>query len=529
MNPVFDSLQRKMVSGPEAGQNTEVNGFEVSFIGSTDGTVYNAGDGLTLTGNVFAANVADVGFGMELAGGTASYERYRAIETVTGATVTLMAGYAFKSYATATPLHIETETIPANHFGLEGHLEVFVGSTGYVITGTNVILADPLEPDAVNNCTVRFHDGIAIISVEDHIAGYVVISATGSTAGTLPYALSSATQEYVTFDAALNGSALDMSGAVTNGEKHIVGNGYADTILTGGITCTSQTTFANLAMSGGAIVASGSLTLEDGCFAVDSVSGSGPLFFGRNAILDLTNNANITPIAPGGGITFAPGGATVYPSAGSAAAYTIGGGTFTAITNGVYSSGGSTYPGQLLGPMSFTNGEIISGNAIVNLAQTHRLVKSGLSLTLNGLTFVGGSATGGGVMIINSTGKATFIDCVLSGNYGKAGGAIYVNAGALCELSGCTVDGNSYASGGDVFVFGGTVTIAGVNSLGFVSGTSGSVIISSGASINLTSSIALGGGVIVLEGGCTANGHPIVASTYTSIASDGTTVPPQPE
>ncbi len=51
----------------------------------------------------------------------------------------------------------------------------------------------------------------------------------------------------------------------------------------------------------------------------------------------------------------------------------------------------------------------------------------------------------------------------------------------------------------------------------------GTVTISGGASINLTSSIAPGGtgGITVLTGGCTVNGNAIPAGTYTSIDSNG--------
>ena len=68
--------------------------------------------------------------------------------------------------------------------------------------------------------------------------------------------------------------------------------------------------------------------------------------------------------------------------------------------------------------------------------------------------------------------------------------------------------------------------VAGSNTIGLVSyiANSGTVTISSGASINLTSSISPGGtgGITVLEGGCTVNGNAIAAGTYTSIDSTGT-------
>jgi hypothetical protein len=52
-------------------------------------------------------------------------------------------------------------------------------------------------------------------------------------------------------------------------------------------------------------------------------------------------------------------------------------------------------------------------------------------------------------------------------------------------------------------------------------GIAGKITISSGASINLTSSISADE-ITVLTGGCTVNGNAIAAGTYTSIDSTGT-------
>lgn len=69
------------------------------------------------------------------------------------------------------------------------------------------------------------------------------------------------------------------------------------------------------------------------------------------------------------------------------------------------------------------------------------------------------------------------------------------------------------------------MSIAGGNTIDSVvpysTSNGGAVVITSGASINLTSSINPGGDITILEGGCTVNGNVIPAGTYTSIDSNG--------
>jgi len=184
---------------------------------------------------------------------------------------------------------------------------------------------------------------------------------------------------------------------------------------------------------GGSYVLSGYNYFNGSLSASNSNAGTVTLTSG--AVLDLTGNATVTPIAPGVGVTFEAGGATVYPSAGSASAYVLGGMTVPQIGN--------------------TN--------VVNLS--------------------GGTA----IVPVNTQAYAS--------------GAIF--------------------SSGNVFVSsGGTLTLGTVG-LQEIAGESGAVIISSGASVNLTSSIAPGGGITVLTGGCKVNGNTIPAGTYTSIDSNG--------
>jgi len=616
------------------------------------------------------------------------------IVNVTGTSVTLQPNIAYKIYATSQAITLNANPPASGKWAYEGHIELFVAGTGYVVTGSNVVLANALEPDAVNNCTVRFHDGIAIISVEDHVAGYIVTVASGTTAGSLYYGLATAPEAYIAVDASLNGTTIDLSGSTANGEKHVVGNSYNDTILTGSVDCgTSKFTVANLSLQdvvvnggtmtlGDAFIPSGStVAVSGGGLAVEKVAGNGgvidlggtqinitagtinasnviisggagnggamylaytananmvdvsftnntagagyggavylaytangvmPHFSGcefsgntaaagkamyiyyanatltdcsfdeeqsivvrsatvflggtfktkstigmhnssgsvtisSGAILDLTGNTNATPIAPGGGVTFAPGGATILTGA------TAG------VVDAQYMLGGMTVPQ-------------IGNTNVVNLNSSNVVISSGTTASANGCTFTGGINAQGGVIFARGNANVSLQDCIASGNSGHNGNVVYAYEAATVDLSGCTITNNSSVyrggvfylapgnpqinvsdcllsgeatSGGLAYIASGSLNLLGGNSAfgtvagsgalnfggsnffggSFQPGANCSVTISSGASINLTSSINPGGGITVLEGGCTVNGNAIAAGTYTSIDSTGT-------
>ena len=688
-----------------------------------------AANGLTVVGNTLYANLAtaeDISLGttghlvdavqlkaaldtkqasftvgdlLENTSGTLNRKRYmpiiqeaniptRSVQPV-GATAAVSAlvlepGNAYKITATNTNKWLATTAAfkaEQDTWGLEGHIELFIAGTGYVHTDDNVVLSTPLEPDAVNNCTIRFHDGKAIISVEDTIAGYIVLVAGGTEGtadgGSLYYGLSQNVGTYIGFNDVLSGTVIDMAGVTTyNGEKHVVGNGYSDTVLTGGISCTNKTTVANLSLQN-VTVAGGTLTLGDafipsgstvavsgGGLAVEKVTGAGSesvidlggtninisrggsayasgatfsagsttsnggavyvdssgsgnfvncQFLGNNApladgsggglyvgtsanvtlggcifsgnvayrgqdvsvnggnvtasnctfydtnwlrggemtvvggtltrtyiqntgnlvlsdgvtvgvvasagsnpgtvtlasgaILDLTGNTNPTPIAPGGGIVFESGGATVYPSAGSASAAFITGGTFASISNdnvfqlSTISAGVNTAPRRIIvntdDVFSATNVKITSGYG------------SG----------TGGAANGGAVWV--NGGTAVLSGCSVYNNKSdNAGGGIFV--GGKCYLTNCFVSGNTAETGAEIYIgTAGELHIGGqTNTIRRVEG-GGSTIISGGASITTEAGLSATKGITVLTGGCTVNGNAIPAGTYTKIDSNG--------
>lgn len=207
------------------------------------------------------------------------------ITVVSGNTVTLAPDTAYKAYAASSVLTINATPPAAGYWGLESHMELFVASTGNVLTGANVILTQQLESDAVNNLTIRFHDGLAIISVEDHVAGYIVTLAGGTASGSLYYGLVNSGNEYISIDAALDGEEIDIAGATTyNEEKHVVGNGKNNTLLIGALTVT------------------GKLYIVACTIAPITIDGTGALVF-ADAVVDLTGNNNETPVQADDGVT----------------------------------------------------------------------------------------------------------------------------------------------------------------------------------------------------------------------------------
>ena len=506
--PGYDPYLGKMRGVLQPGAGIDISAGTVSVIEPPDGVPYVAGDGIGISGATVYTDLT-AGFGTEIAGGTVAQARYVPVETISGSSVTMQAGHAYTVYATTSAVTLDCELIPADKYGLDAHLEVFVAATGYIVAGTNVVLNSPLEPDAVNNCQVRFHDGLAIINVIDHIAGYVVLAASGSTAGTLPYALASASQDYVSFDASLDGLTIDMGGAVTNSEKHVVGRGYTSTTLTGSVSCTSKTTFAALAMSG-AVVTGGTMTLGDVFVASVAVSGGALVLekvVGSGGVIDLGDSTSA--VIPSylavtvSGVDFVDGRHTahsVFRVTNSATFSRCGFYRNTGVTGG-----GALVDGGTASYISCT----ISGNTAANGAGIYIGQSSGTYADIRACSIV--NNTSGGIIAYGNT-LTDIADSVVSNNANYDVRII----GGVVNVSGGTI--------GLALTSGGTMTLAGNVAIAQASGGAGSVTISSGASVNLTTSITPGGGITVL-GGCTINNKAVPASPegtpYTSIVSSG--------
>jgi len=432
------------------------------------------------------------GFGIIISGGTAvSLARSRPITTIPAAstTVTLEPGEAYIVDATTTSKTLELGSgVPSGKFGLESHIELFVANTGYIHTGSNVTLIDPLEPDAVNDCTVRFHDGHAIISVEDHVQAYMVQNtSTTYTTGTFAYGLgqvSVTASNYIGFRSELNGSSVPTGGQSATNLKHIVGNGMdIGPTITGNLIIKSGATIRDIKTSG-LVVMSGTAKVTD-------------VFVSSGATLSIGTNGGLTiERLYGNGGTINLGGKNVVISSGT-----------TAIASGCTFSGGIAH--------SAYNG----GGAF--------LVKSGAELVLHSATVTGNSGYNGGGIATDASGKVSLYDCVVTGNVGGSGTDIFESAGNVL-ISGCTV--------GHLAMLVGTTTIAGSNHIDRITsayGAGGSIAISSGAIVDLTGNanatpIATGGSITFEAGGATvidsAGNHCYIDNFSASYISNDNTV-----
>lgn len=438
-----------------------------------------------------------------------SLARYRTVYSPTGATVTIVPGEAYKINAAASAKMIEAASIPDNTWGLEGHLEIFVAGTGYVQTGENVFLANALKPDAVNNCTVRFHDGIAIISVEDHIAGYIVMVNATSGSGSLNYALGVST-EYISVDASLNGQTLDLAGAVTNGEKHVVGNGYTETIVSGGINCTSKTTLSNLAADG-VIVSSGTLTLGD----VFIPSGSTVAVSGGGLAVEKVVGAGGTSVIDLGGTNiFVSYGSTVIASgcvlsngsahAGGALSTENGGGfvfadcTFSSNTASAY--GGAVAVNGTASNRAFQRCTFVDNSNNVNttyhpIPGYAMLIDGGANTTVSDCEFL----TSQSVVVRNGanitlTGSNHTLSLIGRNNDTASAGTVTLTSGAILDLTGNT-NATPIAPGGDItFASGGATVLTGATA-GVVDAqySMDNVTLPAGAKLTNTNVVDLGG------------------------------------
>ena len=494
---IYDEILGKLRTA-EVGGGTGGGGGTSYVFDASQFTV--SGDSVSITGTVPSAEVASgvtssaVDYRLTVSGGVASFNPIANIVNATGATVTLEPDTAYKVQATTSAVTLNANPPASGQWGLEGHIELFVAGTGYVVTGSNVVLANALEPDAVNNCTVRFHDGIAIISVEDHVAGYIVTVNAASGDGSLAYGLATATNEYISVDASLNGQTLDLAGATTNAEKHVVGNGYTETIVSGGISCTSKTTFSNLSMQNVAVnggtmtlgdvnipsgsTVSGNFVIEkvtiDGSLTCSSVSASGTPRIAGSGTLALTN-----------GLSFMYYGAATTGYHLGASGITITSGKIEAnrelnFSNCVFN--GSTYPSN--------SAAILANPTTVNLS----------GCTFTPFAFTNAIVTQGGVANIENCDFGTNCNIRVQ----NASSAVPINMQGVVKMKSILADAARTA----------TLNLASGMTLD-LTGNSNSAVAAPGGGI------VVGGAITVItSAGASVS---IAGGTYTKINNDGTT------
>ena len=409
------------------------------------------------------------GFRAEFRNGVGSVARYIDTETITGTTVTLQAGHAYTANVNGTvTLNVETPPTSAS-YGLDGLLDLNL-SGGTVQAGDNVYLADTLTANSRNICAVRFIEGIAIVDVitvigEVPFDGYVVTIASGTSDGSLYYGLATSTETNVGFNASLNGQTVDLGNAVTNGEKNIIGNGFANTIISGDISCTSATTVSNLSLSDVSILG-GTMTIQDGNIPADAsvtvvgyadlrlVSGSG--------MFDMTGHASESGAYTGacftsGGSAYITG-ATFANATGVRAYYanntsaTLNSCTFTNNTSHAYDCGYGQHGGSaLISNCSFTSNVGLSGVPNTFAGAGMHIFNGGIATIVSGY-FANNKANSGigGAFAANiaGTSETTLNDCIFISNESVDGGAVCFYNSGTAYISGCSFSNNSASTDG---------------------------------------------------------------------------------
>jgi hypothetical protein len=404
------------------------------------------------------------------------YAPYHEIITIpTGtATVTIEPGKAYKIDATTSSKTLAINSYNAGLWGRESHIELFVANTGYVHVGSDVTLVDALEPDAVNNLTVRFHDAHAIISVEDHTEAYMVNNTdTGSaTSGTLAYGLKQTgnTYQFIGFRSELNTRSVPTGGATATILKHIVGNGMdVGPTISGNLIVKSGATIRDVKLSG-VTVTSGAVTFADVFIPNGSTVtfGTGgymyPTFvYGDGGVIDLNQKT-----------------AVLVVNAVHSSVYISG----CTITNGSAGTGGGGAMNVAARSAEFVSC-VITGNTGSPGGGLESYANGTLKLTS---CIVSGNTSGNGAGLF--TDSAEIVSCIISGNVGGSYDIRFTSATGHVSIKDSTI-GTCAASRG-------ILTLGGSNRIDTIFGAAATVNILSGTSITLTAlAIAAIAGIVL--------------------------------
>jgi len=399
---------------------------------------------------------------------------YLILDEIVGSTVTLAPGCAYRANAVSGTTVIKTETLLSNWVGKDGFIQILLSGTGNILTYPYVTLNGELTRNAVNNCSVKFHGGIAVINVDDHYFGYLV---KPNSTYTLTYGLQNFSIDYISFDYEWKGQVVPMDAQTASSKsKYVVGNGYTETIVSGGITCNGPVSFSNLGM-------------ED-----VGISGGTP------SLADVQIQT----------------GATVLISNGAVDLSKVNGGTVNANGHPVY----------------VVNGAYIDGTTICSCYNTSN---GGLTLnnaTLISCTITGNTCAGAAAHTLVPYNKTAFLsNCVTSGHTLNGYYRFTIQSGANLVFKDSVMN--------DIFTLtsGGSVTLVGSNRIsGFIeaamnnANNKGVVYISSGAIVDMTTNAnsnaiyPIGG--IVVDGGCTiinsaGTSSTITGGTYSKITNAG--------
>lgn len=236
-------------------------------------------------------------------------------------------GLAYKLFANTGDTHtIAVPNIKSNKYGRPAYMELFVGSESNIKLDPPLSLAqnNSFTDNTLNNCSIRFMDGIATLTVDSVESSYIV-NLTGGTytteSGTLAYGIETSDAAIIIFNSSVDGQEVSLEGSTagvrTSTGLTILGNGITNTKITGTGTFGSAYTttikavsFKNATLSGssislgstiaveGKLTNNGTLNVAEGTVVIvagastnaTAMDGSGSISFGDGSMIDASQN-----------------------------------------------------------------------------------------------------------------------------------------------------------------------------------------------------------------------------------------------
>jgi uncharacterized repeat protein (TIGR03803 family) len=362
---------------------------------------------------------------------------------------------------------------------------------GTIQAGVNAVAADGTVDVAAGTYTET--DTIARSMTIDG-AGSLAVTVNGAGAGSVftiqPGITATIAGLTITGGDSANGGGgvLNDGGTITINNCTFTGNAAPGTALsdsgaglsnTGDGTatisgCTFSDNSATGLASGGAIYNDGTLTVSDSTIVGNSAlgSGGGGGIYGHGGKLTIEGSTIEKNSAVDGGGILVNGGDTSIDSCAilNNAATQQGGGIYggatLAISGSIISGNSSNYGGGILDVYSLTLTDcLISDNVATPPFAYGRFKGGGLAVinettvTIDGCTFSGNTATDMGGGIFDDGGTLTITDSTIAGNWAEDGGGINSDSIATLVIADSTIAGNTASSrGGGVTVIG-TITV----------------------------------------------------------------------
>ncbi len=251
--------------------------------------------------------------------------------------MTVAAGLSYKIQYTDNNTHnVTVDTIPADAYGWDTHVQMFVKGASNVVFQPPLILMDALTSNAGHNLVIKYRNGDALVYVDDTNAGNIVIYASGSTAGTLDYCLAqdpgAGNANYIIFGAAVDGATCSMNDSAVAYDTNIIGNGTDKTAISGTFGMASGKT-ANLQD----LTVAGSTVNGAGTVGVNNVVVSGSLNVASGTTLNFNGTNTLDAAVTGTGKLAAGDGSTLtstIPAGGTVGTGVISGMTFSSALAG---------------------------------------------------------------------------------------------------------------------------------------------------------------------------------------------------